>query len=71
MNQTLNALKVDKHPDKTDMGKIEKGFDFLGYYIGQETLLPSTKTIQKSQANLARLYEQNASNERIGQYQRR
>ena len=30
-NQTLNELKVEKHPDKTFIGRIAKGFDFLGY----------------------------------------
>ena len=28
---TLNELKVEKHPDKTFIGWIAKGFDFLGY----------------------------------------
>jgi len=31
VNQTLTELKLEKHPDKTYIGKIEKGFDFLGY----------------------------------------
>jgi RNA-directed DNA polymerase len=31
VNQTLNELKVEKHPDKTFIGQIDKGFDFLGY----------------------------------------
>ena len=31
VNQTLNELKVEKHPDKTFIGRIAKGFDFLGY----------------------------------------
>jgi hypothetical protein len=28
VNQTLNELKVEKHPDKTFIGRIAKGFDF-------------------------------------------
>ncbi len=31
VNQTLAELNLEKHPDKTYIGKIEKGFDFLGY----------------------------------------
>ena len=31
VNQTLNELKVEKHPDKTFIGRIGKGFDFLEY----------------------------------------
>lgn len=32
-NQILNQLKVLKHPDKTYIGKVTKGFDFLGVQI--------------------------------------
>ncbi len=38
VNQTLDELKLDKHPDKTFIGKIEKGFDFLGYTFGTKGL---------------------------------
>jgi hypothetical protein len=31
VNQTLNELKVEKHPNKTFIGQISKGFDFSGY----------------------------------------
>lgn len=34
VNQTFAELKLDKYPDKTFIGKIEKGFDFLGYTLG-------------------------------------
>jgi RNA-directed DNA polymerase len=33
LNQILNQLKVEKHPDKTYIGKVENGFDFLGYHF--------------------------------------
>ena len=33
VNQTLGALSLEKHPDKTFIGKIEPGFDFLGYHF--------------------------------------
>jgi hypothetical protein len=29
--QALAELKLEKHPDKTFIGRIEKGFDFLGF----------------------------------------
>jgi hypothetical protein len=32
VNQTLRALSLEKHPDKTFIGRIERGFDFLGYH---------------------------------------
>jgi RNA-directed DNA polymerase len=32
VNRTLAALKLEKHPDKTWVGKIDRGVDFLGYH---------------------------------------
>ena len=31
LNRTFDELKLSKHPDKTTMGRVERGFDFLGY----------------------------------------
>ena len=31
VNQILAELKVEQHPDKTFIGRISRGFDFLGY----------------------------------------
>ena len=33
LNRTLAALKLEKHPEKTFIGRIDKGFDFLGYHF--------------------------------------
>jgi RNA-directed DNA polymerase len=33
LSQTFDELKVSRHPDKTFIGRIEKGFDFLGYHF--------------------------------------
>ncbi len=33
VNEVLNVLKVEKHSDKTFIGKVERGFDFLGYLL--------------------------------------
>lgn len=33
VNITLNLLKVEKHPHKTFISKVERGFDFPGYYF--------------------------------------
>ena len=40
LNQALGGLELDKHPDKTFIGRAEKGFDFLGY-----RLAPSSFTV--------------------------
>ena len=31
VNGMLGSLGLEKHPDKTFIGRIEKAFDFLGY----------------------------------------
>ena len=46
VNQVLNALKVEKHPDKTYIGRAEKGFDFLGYHFVPGYLTLSSQTIR-------------------------
>ena len=31
-------LNLEKHPDKTFIGRIERGFDFLGYHFSRAGL---------------------------------
>ena len=38
VNQTLTGRKVDKHSDKTLIGRIERGFDFSGYHFSPRGL---------------------------------
>jgi RNA-directed DNA polymerase len=58
LNQHFNRLKLAKHPDKTFIGKIEKGFDFLGYHFSREPLKIARITWQKHALHTVRLYEQ-------------
>ncbi len=58
VNQVLGALGLEKHPDKTFTGRIERGFDFLGYHFSREVLTMAKATIQKFVARAIRLYEQ-------------
>jgi hypothetical protein len=46
VNQVLASLRLEKHPDKTFIGRIEKGFDWLGYHIRPDGLSIATKTLQ-------------------------
>ena len=75
VNQVLASLKLDKHPDKTFIGGIEKGFDWLGYHISPAGLRLATTTIHTFATRLTRLYEQEAGRPnraaRLGQYVRR
>ena len=46
-NKTLSALKLAKHPDKTFVGLIKKGFDFLGYYFSAKGVQAAQSTLNK------------------------
>jgi hypothetical protein len=59
-HKIMNDLKLALHPDKTFIGRVRKGFDFLGYHFTQKGLWLSLLTIQRFQAKLTRLYEQGA-----------
>ena len=68
LNHTFNELKLEKHPDKTLLGRTERGFDFLGYFVKPGRLSVSLKTIKNFVERIVRLYEQGADSDRIGQY---
>ena len=59
-------LLVRQHPDKTEIGRIACGFDFLGYRFSSAGL-----TVERCVARLSRIYEQGAVASRIGTYVRR
>jgi hypothetical protein len=70
-NQVLEQLKVEKHPDKTFIGWVDRGFDFLGYHFTSRAgqgLEVAKKTIDNHVARITRLYEQGADVVRIGVY---
>ncbi len=53
----LTALGLLKHPAKTFIGRIDKGFDVLGYHIRPEGLTVARKTVEQFVARARRLYE--------------
>ena len=70
MNQVLEGLGLAQHPDKTFIGRLERGFDFLGVqFTACGELSPSAVSRARHTEKTARLYEQGASAERIGRYQ--
>jgi RNA-directed DNA polymerase len=74
LNQTFNELKLEKHTDKTSMGRTEKGFDFLGYQFSPEGLTHAQKTIDNFIAKALRLYKQEPPHrrmKRLGDYTQR
>ena len=58
VNQTLGVLSLEKHPAKTFIGRIERGFDFLGYHFSPAGLAVAKKTIANFIEKASRLYEQ-------------
>ncbi len=76
---TLNISRLtpllEKHSDKTFIGRIERGFDFLGYHFGQEGLSVAKTTIENFVEPAIRLYEQEpeeaCASARLGSYVRR
>ena len=71
INQILGMLKLYPHPDKTWMGQIDRGFDFLGYHHTRARCSPAQDSITRFKAQLSRLYEQGASPRCIGGYRAR
>jgi hypothetical protein len=41
----LGSLRLEKHSDKTFIGRIERGFDFLGYHFGPHDLTVAYRTL--------------------------
>ncbi|MEH6579730.1 MAG: reverse transcriptase/maturase family protein [Amphritea sp.] len=58
LNQTFNELKIEQAPDKTFIGRIERGFDFLGYRYSRQPLQLAAVTVERFRARYHRLYEQ-------------
>ena len=75
VNRVLAALNLNKHPDKTFIGRIEKGFDWLGYHLSPAGVRLAAKTLHNFVTRLTRLYEQEAGRPdgaaRLGRYVRR
>jgi hypothetical protein len=58
VNQHFNQLKIEQAPDKTFIGKISKGWDFLGYHFDGKQLSVAAKTVEKHVVHYRQLYEQ-------------
>ena len=58
VNATLAHLGLEKHPDKTFIGRISRGFDFLGYHFSPAGLSVARATVLRAIERVARLYEQ-------------
>jgi hypothetical protein len=61
VNESLAALGLEKHPEKTFIGRAAKGFDFLGYRLSPKGLAVAKQTWQRFAKRAARLQEQERS----------
>ena len=71
VNETLAELNVEQHPDKTFIGRVERGFDFLGSVMKPAGLEMAPRAIEHCVERVPRLDEQGADLIRIGAYLKR
>ena len=69
-HQILNQLKLKMHPDKTYLGWIKKGFDFLGVHFDDIPTISKT-SLDNHRTKIAQRYAQGASDACIGNYMAR
>ena len=70
VNEVVADLWVEQHPDKTFIGRVARGFDFLGYWFSTEGLGIASKTVERFAERVSQLYEQGAGENRIEEYVR-
>jgi RNA-directed DNA polymerase len=76
LNETFAELGLEKHPDKTFIGRTEKGFDFLGYRLGRGRAIGLARaTLERHRQKAHRLQEQErargTTSGALGDYRRR
>ncbi len=75
VNEVLGSLRLEKHPYKTFIGRIERGFDFLGYHFSPKGLTAARETLKRFFSRATRLYEQESGEPygslRLGLYVKR
>jgi len=71
VNETLAELKLQQHPDKTFIGRVSQGFDFLGYLFTPTGLEVAPQALERYVERVSRLYERGEDLVRIGAYVRR
>jgi hypothetical protein len=67
----LTELRLEKHPDKTFIGKACRGFDFLGYHFLPGRISVSWLAQRRLAERPARLYKQGGDSIRVERYVRR
>jgi hypothetical protein len=58
VNTILGSLRLEKHPDKAFIGRIDRGFDFLGYRFTANSLTLAVGTMANFAERVSRFYAQ-------------
>jgi hypothetical protein len=64
-------LRLEKHPDKTFIGRVGRGFDFLGYRLEPGKLTVAEGAVHNFVTCIDRLYEQGAGSNGVDRYVKR
>jgi len=71
VNLGLGSLRLEKHPDKTVIGRVGRGFDFLGYRLEPGKLTVAEGAVHNFVMRIDRLYEQGAGSNGVDRYVKR
>ncbi|EJN6713335.1 hypothetical protein NQN45_004200 [Vibrio vulnificus] len=67
LNQFFNIYGFKQHPDKTFIGRIDKGFDWMGFQFTRDGIVDiAPRSLKKILENIQRLYEQ--APQRVAEY---
>jgi hypothetical protein len=57
VNEVLTGLGLEKAPEKTFIGRVERGFDFLGFRLSPDGITVAEATWKRFRERALRLYE--------------
>lgn len=57
VNRVLTGLRLEKATEKTFIGRVERGFDFLGYRLSPDGITVADATWKRFCERALRLYE--------------
>ncbi len=70
-HKVVSGLKLELHPAKTYIGRISKGFNFLGFYMDEKKILPAKETIRRFRTRATALYEPSQTNRNVSRRSKR
>ena len=70
IQEKMTSMLHHVAPPPAYIGRVHKGFDFLGYRILSNSLAIANTSFARLSQNISRLYEQQASPARLGEYLR-